>query len=506
MPEPTISVSRSGPRIDVAGRGPSVGVNVTTGGMPRSAVAELIAAHVAYGPEPPEDTSRLWARTSAALAVVDYRAKPDGDPPAATDVGDVVLHDISTTAPPGFYAPLTLVGGALRSTVAGLGVGAAYLIGELPRTEPFRVVVGLADFTVQDGEPVGDNSSNITITDELGNGPVMHAYPTADGAGGVITRLFSGWDIDGLPVLGDPVDLDRLLGAGDRIGLGYDGATWRCYVNGTEVEALALPHRPDVVALDDIAVTSNPLGGLGGTWLAGTAWWAFTEGNVDHNPDELTVHRHDGTGWVPIGAPSQGAAAAPAQRLLAAHRAELAVLGVADEPWHEITDADGLQIVDFVNGAPVDLGTDGSVRVRWWRVGRTITATIYWAVAADANNPPGGAWALAFNPAAMGGSDVQLLPAPHLEVIAPGAGGFAVPGGFGYVNSAGAFTRYAPPAVTDFSGAGDPALAACVFLIDAPTAPTGLESILSASNPQDLAGLTVAYQGRLLYEAAEPAE
>lgn len=255
----------------------------------------------------PPGTNQLWLRTDDHLeAFIDYRTYPDGDAPDTTPVGGLTIIDASDAAPPGFYGPLTVVEGSLRTASnEGLGVLAVYALP--PRTGPFRITVGLADFTERTGTPPR-NSSNITITDLGGNGPILHVgYPEPDGDGGWMTTVVAGWDVNYEPVLGDPVFVPRLVGAGDRFGLGFDGTHWTAYLNGEPVPGIdPWPHDDNIVTIDQLEYSSNPLGGLGGTWLAGTQWWALTDGDTDYVPDAATAWRHDGDRWVRVGAPSPG--------------------------------------------------------------------------------------------------------------------------------------------------------------------------------------------------------
>lgn len=172
--------------------------------------------------------------------------------------------------------------------------------------------------------------------------------------------------------------------------------------------------------------------------------------------------------------------------------------GIEDVAW---TQVDDVPIFDFVNGAPVDFGTDGFCLIRYTRIGRLVEARVYFMIAADADNPSGGAWGIPLNTGALGGDPaVQLLPAPYMPP-AP----LAVPGGFGYLSIPGQAVRYAPTGLVDLLGTANPDSALILFLIDTSDAPTGLESLLGNGNPEDFDGVAVTYQGSLTYEAVEAA-
>lgn len=256
-------------------------------------------ARVVASPTAPSDTSKLWLRTADGLEVFqDFRLLDDGPVPAETNGSGAddpaTISDFYDFVPEVFQ-PAVVVNGRYCADPDVSPQAAGIFTDIANRSGAFRATVGLGDWINPTGNPDGTNSVNIVITDNSSSGPFAHCYADYSIGEGIHCNIALGYDLLGEVTIVDEFVVD-LLGAGDRFGLGYDGFdTWTGYVNGVAVGTLSVPY-PGVVA--DLTSLTMPTGSSGGVWGATTEWFAVMDGDVDFDPQSLTLFEHDGSEWV----------------------------------------------------------------------------------------------------------------------------------------------------------------------------------------------------------------
>jgi len=330
-------------------------------------------------PAAPVDPETLWIRTAAGLrASHDWRAVDDGLLADVTPAGSPLPWEVATVGPGevrlpvldlSAFGPLPPVAenGALRGPSAPSVVGRVVAFPlDRPLSGVERFTVGLGDF-VEGGTPEGGGLHNLTVVDATGTGPVLHVLAHDPGSGPV-TRLKVGWDQIGAAFTGPtPVDLGRLLGAGDRVTLAIDttnrrwwievngalvagttaqltadGANERVMVGAEEMDDGVTPlgpiTPPDLTALN---ASSTPVNHDSGGWIGVGHWWAWhTSADVDL--DAFTIHEWTGTAWTPVVAPAH-----PTSDLLGRH---------ATKAQGELADT-AVQPGDLGDAAGLDVGT-----------------------------------------------------------------------------------------------------------------------------------------------------
>lgn len=249
----------------------------------------------AADPGAPTATPALWVRTAENLVqFVDFRTMDDGGLPATSN-GDgfedpSTLFDSSSLLPEALL-PVQIRNGAYRGYASGgLNESVAALPFPNNPSSAYRVTMGLADFTDQTGTAPGLGTQvNLATTDGSGAGYVVYVVPV-NVSGSAHTKLQLCRDDYGIGVMIEEVVVPRLLGRGDRIGLGWDGSTgWTGYLNDEPFATMD----EDTFDPTTFLAVAIPNGSVSGHWFPGVEWLAVVDGDADYDPQLRTVFHWD---------------------------------------------------------------------------------------------------------------------------------------------------------------------------------------------------------------------
>lgn len=174
--------------------------------------------------------------------------------------------------------------------------------------------------------------------------------------------------------------------------------------------------------------------------------------------------------------------------------------GAPDTEWQEIND---FPIIDvFAGSGPINLGTGGMTKIRWYRNGRHIIGKIWMLIAPDSSGY------------GAPGESLLLIPSPSLPALPkPAPPASAVPSGFGYLSLMPDFDNelvgsmsLCSPAIVDVGQTLDPEQLAMAFASPPKDTPFGYEALFGNGHPVTLNGRLLTYQGAFDYEAAYPEE
>ena len=273
----------------------------TTGPQGATGVSALGQVFISVTePNAPSATPALWVRTAENLAAFeDFRILDDGPLPSLSN-GDgyddpVVLVDAADGLPE-LLLPVNIENGAYRSYNAnGLNQSVAAMGLPFTPSGPYRMTIGLADFTDKVGNAPGlGNQINLATTTISGAGYVVYVIPFYV-APDNHTKIQLCRDEFGTGVPVEEIVIPRLLGHGDRIGLAWDGTdVWTCYLNDEEIISI----NDDTYDPTEFVAVAIPNGSITGNWFAGVEWLAVTDGDTDYDPELRTLFHWDGDEWI----------------------------------------------------------------------------------------------------------------------------------------------------------------------------------------------------------------